>query len=167
MAFAAAIGPIVSGIASMAGAMASASAANQQAEGERAAGEYNRIERYKKAAWLQSKGAADSAEKTKEYERAAATARAVQAAGGLATTEGSPLLSQMKFGEDERHKTNIIMANAITEQRQEQARGDIEKFQADVKANATQAQGQAGLLSGGVGLVGGVGKAFSSGASFG
>lgn len=148
MAFAAAIGPIISGIASLAGAAISFAASSSQASAEEEIAAQNAAELRKKAAWEQSRGAAESHAKSREYDTKVATARAAMAQGGISTTEGTPLLLQQQFASDKWYDTSIIMANARNQQRTDMAKADIVAYEGQMRANATRSQGMAGLLSG-------------------
>lgn len=160
MAMAAAIGPIISGIASLAGAMISARAQMQQAEMQEQIAETNAINEERKAALAQSKGAIASAQKGKEYDRAAAQARAVMAQSGVSTTEGTPLLQQEDFAAQKFWDTNIVMTDAIIEQSDRQGKADITRFEGAMQAQASRAQATASLISGAAGAIKGIAGAF-------
>ena len=163
MAMFALIGPLISGIASMAGAMASASAMNDQADAEEQVAAYNAARQREEAARRQSIGAQESAKKAKEYDQESAKARAAQAQGGVSTTEGSPLLIQQEFAADKFFNMNVAMDNAKNEQRDLMNKASITEYEGAVKAQSLRSQASAGLLSGVAGMVGGVGKAFGGG----
>ncbi len=160
MAFAAAIGPIISGIASLAGAAVSASAMNSQADAEEQIAAYNAEQQRREAAWAQARGAQEAGQREKEGERKSATARAAQAQGGVATTEGSPLLLQQEFAVETMFSSNVAMANATKEQRTLEDKAKITLYEGQVRANASRAQATAGLISGVAGAVKGIGGAF-------
>jgi hypothetical protein len=160
MAFAALIGPLISGIASIAGAAMSASAMNSQAAAEEEAAAYNAARQREEAARRQSMGALESDKKAKEYDQASATARAAMAQGGVATTEGSPLLVQQEFAADKFFNQNVVMNNARNEQRDLMNKASITEYEGAVKASSLRAQAGAGLLSGVAGAVKGIGGAF-------
>lgn len=170
MAFAAAIAPIISGVASMAGAMASASAMNKQADAEEKIAAWN-AERYKEnAAWAQGSGAVKSAEQRREGERQAAKARAAMAQGGVATDTATPLLLLREFASETAHRENVVMANAQKEQADLNNKANITLYEGKVRADATRAQAQAALIGGIAGFGKGLAGAFGSsggGASFG
>ena len=167
MAFAAMIGPLISGIASIAGALVSASAASQQAQAEQEAANFNAEKQRQEAAWAQSKGAQESAATAKQYDQKAAEARAAQAQGGLSTTEGSPLLVQTQFAADKFFNQNVQMANATKTQRDFEDKAKITEFEGAVRANAARAQGTASLLSGVAGAVKSIGGSSASSGAFG
>jgi len=160
MAMAAAIGPIIGAVASLAGAMISARAQMQQAEAQEKIAEVNAINEERKAALAQSKGAISSDQKGKEYDRAAAQARAVQAQSGVSTTEGTPLLQQEDFAAQKFWDTNIVMTDAIIEQRDRQSKADITRYEGAMQAQASRAQATASLIGGAAGAVKGIAGAF-------
>lgn len=166
MAFAAAIGPIISGIAGIAGAMISASAANDQAAAERAVAEANARELEKQAAREQSIGAQRSEQVARKAEQEQAKTRAALAQGGVSTVKGlGPLLDEeiegLKF-----FNQNVEMTNAQDKQRTLEAKADITRFEGEVKARGEEAKGRAGLLGGFASAVKGIGGA-AAGGSFG
>lgn len=162
MAMAAAIGPIVSGIASVAGAAMSASAMNQQANAEEQMSRWNADRYREEAAWAQSKGAQDSREREKQGAKAAAKARAAIAQGGAATDTGTPLLLEQTFASETAYRANVEMANATKRQRDFLNKAEAELYEGKIKAESSRTQGRAALLSGFAGAVKGIGGAVSS-----
>ena len=160
MAFAAAIGPIVSGIASLAGAMASASAMNAQADAEEEMAAYNAARQREEAAWAQSKGALESSSKEKEGERRAAQMRATQAQGGAATDTGTTLLLEQSFAAETQWQSDVAMANANKESSTLINKSRITEYEGKIRANASRAQAKASLISGLAGAAKGVAGAF-------
>ena len=169
MAFAAMIGPIISGIAGLAGAMVSASAARDQADAERAVSAANAEELRKKASREQAIGAQESQRVADKVRQQSALTRASEAQAGLSTSEGTPLLLQGILAQKGWYEGQVAMTNAEDKQRTDLARGDIERFQGEVKASSLEKSANAGLLGGFASLAKGVGTAFSGGggASFG
>ena len=164
MAFAAAIGPLISGIASLAGAAISASAMNQQANAEEEMSQWNAARQREQAALAQSKGAIESSRRQKEGERQAAQARAAFAQGGVETNTGTPLLLEQEFAAETAWRSNMEMANATIEQRNLLNKAAATEYEGQVKAQASRTQATASLLSGFAGAVGGLGKAATGGA---
>ena len=166
MAFAAAIGPLISGIASIAGAMASASAMNAQADAQEQMAAWNAARQREEAAWAQSKGALEARQKEKEGEKLAAKARAAVAQSGVATTEGSPLLMQQEFAAETAWRSNIEMANATKTQRDFMNKAAITEYEGKIRAESSRAQASASLLSGFASGIGGMAKGLA-GSGFG
>jgi hypothetical protein len=160
MAMAAAIGPIIGAVASLAGAVISARAQMQQAEAQEEIAEYNAAREREKAALAQSKGAIESSKKGKEYDRASAQARAIQATSGVSTTEGTPLLQQEDFAAQKFWDTNLVMTDATIEQRDRLNKAEITKYEGAVQAQASRAQATASLIGGAAGAVKGIAGAF-------
>ena len=163
MAFAAAIGPIISGIASIAGAAMSASAMNQQAQAQEEMAAWNAARQREEAAWAQSKGALEAGQREKEGRLKSAEARAAQAQGGLDTTTGSPLLLQQEFASETMWRSNVEMANATKTQRDFMNKAAITEYEGKIKADASRSQAGASLLSGFAGAIKGFGGAAASG----
>lgn len=163
MAFAALAGPLISGVASIAGAAASASAMNSQAKAEEQMAAWNAARYREEAAWAQGKGALDAAAREKEGAKRAATARAAMAQGGVATDTGTPLLLQETFASETAYRSNVEMANAQKQQRNLENKANITEYEGKIRADASRAQGRAALLSGFAGAAGGIGKAFAGG----
>lgn len=160
MAMAAAIGPIIGAVASLAGAAISAAAMAQQARAQEEMAEWNAKREEEKAALAQAKGALEASKKGKEYDSAAATARAVQASSGVSTTEGTPLLQQEDFAAQKFWDTNIVMADATIEQRDRQNKADITRYEGKMQAQASRMQATASLISGAAGAAKGIAGAF-------
>ncbi len=160
MAFAAAIGPMISGIASMAGAMASASAMNEQAAAQEEMAAWNAARERETAAYKQGEGAVKSARKKREYDEKAAAARAIGAQGGLDTTTGSLLTNEMEFAKLSRADEQIEMYKAETEKNAHLNKASIEEYEGKIKADSARSQASASLLSGFAGMVKGFGGAF-------
>ena len=167
MAFAALIGPLISGLASIGGAILSASAQSQQADQQEQIAQWNAQRDREQAAWAQSKGAVDSYQKTREGEMQSAKARASQAEGGASTSEGSPLLLQQKFASETQWRANLAMADATNQQRNLENKASAEEYQGQVSANASRSSASASLLSGFAGGIKSIGGAFASGGGFG
>ncbi len=157
---AAAIGPTISGIASLAGAMVSASAKNAQADQEEQIARWNAERQREKAALAQAKGAQESRVRQEEGEAAASRHRAVVAQGGASTTEGTPLLMQQEFAKDTFYNTEVAMFNAKTEQADLKNKASVTEWEGKVRADATRAQASASLISGFPGAAKGVAGAF-------
>ena len=160
MAMAAAIGPIISGVASLAGAMVSASAMNAQADQEEEISRWNAQRQREKAALAQAKGAQESRVKQEEGDRAMATARAAAAQGGGATDTGTPLLLQQEFAKNTFYNTEVAMFNAKVEQGDLNNDAKITEYEGQVRADATRTQATASLISGFAGAAKGIAGAF-------
>lgn len=160
MAFAAAIGPIIGAVASLAGSVVSAAAMSQQAQQEEELAAWNAARQREEAAWAQSKGAQDASLREKEGKRAAAKAQAVLAQSGASTTEGTPLLVQQEFAAETAFKSNIEMANATRQQRDMLNRAASTEWEGKIRADAARANATASLISGVAGAFKGVAGAF-------
>lgn len=160
MAMMAAIGPIVSGIASLAGAMVSASAMQDQAQAERDQAAYNAQRDREKASLAQAKGAQESRAREREGESAAAKHRAVVAQGGASTTEATPLLMQQEFATDTFYNSNVAMFNARTEQADLRNKASITEYEGEIRARGSEAKATASLISGFAGAAKGIAGAF-------
>lgn len=160
MAFAAAIGPIIGAVASIAGAAISASAMNAQAQREEEIANYNAEMDRRKAALAQSQGALESSKLAKKYDQASAMNRAITAESGFSTTEGTPLLQQQHFAAQKMWDTNIQMADATIKQRDLLDQAQITQWEGQEKARATRIQAGASLLGGFAGAVKSIGGAF-------
>lgn len=160
MAFAAAIGPIISGIASLGGAMMSASAMSAQADAEEEIAAYNAARQREEAAYAQSKGAAESAEREKQGARAAAAARAARAEGGVDTGSGTGLLLEQEFASETAYRSNVEMSNAEREKSNYLNKAAITEYEGAVRAKASRSQAGATLLSGFAGAAKGIAGAF-------
>ena len=159
MAFAAAIGPLISGIASLAGAAMSASAMSSQADAEQQMAKWNADRQREQAALTQSKGALESDEESRKGRRQAATARAAFAQSGAATDTGTPLLLEQEFASETQWRANMAMTNATIEQRNLLNKAAAQEYEGQIKANASRATGTAQLLSGFAGAIKGFGSA--------
>lgn len=160
MAFAAAIGPIISGVASIAGALISASAMAAQARQEEEIAAYNAQRQREKAALAQAKGAQEARVREEQGEQIASQYRAAVAQGGGVTTEATPLLMQQEFAADTWHDSNIAMFNARTEQADRENQANITEYEGKVRADASRAQATASLISGFAGAAKGIAGAF-------
>ena len=160
MAMLAAVGGIVSGVASMAGAASSASAQRQEADNMRAAGEYNAREYRINAAIEQSKGALESEKEGLKGKAALAKQRAGMAQSGLTTDTGTPLLLQQETTGRVKYNQSVAMFEGLTKQRADNARADLTKWKADAEATAMENRASATLLGGFTSAIGGIGKAF-------
>lgn len=163
MAFAAAIGPIISGVASLAGAAMTASAMNSQAAAEEQMAKWNADRMREEAAWAQSKGALDAYEREKQGRIKAAEARATMAQGGAALDTGTPLLLEQTFAIETMFRSDVEMANATKTQRDYLNKAAAIEYEGKIKADASRAQGRAALLSGVAGAIKGIGGAFAKG----
>lgn len=163
MAFAALAGPLISGIASVAGAAASASSANAQADSEEQISQWNAARQREEAAWAQGRGAVEARQKEKDGSRQAAKFRAASAQGGVVLGTGTPLLLEQEFASETAYRSNVEMANATKQQRDLENRANITLYEGKIRADSTRAQGRAALLGGVAGAVGGIGKAFAGG----
>jgi hypothetical protein len=148
MAMLAAIGPLISGIASIGGAVISAGAMGAQADAEEAMAKWNADRQREQAALAQSKGAIEAAEKEKQGRRQAAVARATFAQSGAQTDTGTPLLLEQEFASETAWKSNLAVANATIEQRNLLNKANAQEYEGSVRANASRASGTAALLSG-------------------
>lgn len=160
---AAAIAPMISGVASLAGAAASAGASNRQANAEEAMSQWNAARMREEAAWAQSKGALDAAEREKQGRQQASKARAAMAQSGAVLDTGTPLLLEQKFATETEFRSDVEMANATKTQRDYENRAAITLYEGKIRADASRAQGKAALLSGVAGAVKGFGGALSGG----
>lgn len=163
MAFAAAAGPLISGVASLAGAAASASAMNKQASAEEQMSKWNADRMREEAAWAQSKGAQDAAAREKLGRQQASEARAAMAQGGAAIDTGTPLLLEQTFAAETMFRSDVEMANATKTQRDYVNKANVTEYEGKIRADASRAQGKAALLGGVAGAVKGLGGAFSGG----
>lgn len=163
MAFAAAIGPIVSGVASLAGAAVSASAMNSQANAEESMSRWNAQRMREESAWAQSRGALDAAEREKQGRQQASKARAALAQSGVAIDTGTPLLLEQNFASETAFRSDVEMANATKTQRDYLNKASSIEYEGAIKAQSSRTQAKAALLGGIAGAVKGVGGAFSSG----
>lgn len=148
MAFAAALGPLISGIASLAGAAVSAAAMSSQADAEEQMAKWNADRQREQAALAQSKGALESNRREKEGAKQAAMARASFAQGGAQTDAGTPLLLEQEFAAETMWRSNVEMANATIEQRNLMNKAAATEYEGQIRANASRAQATASLLSG-------------------
>lgn len=148
MAFAAALGPLISGLASIGGALVSASAMNAQANSETEIATFNANEQRKAAGLAQSRGAIESEKRDKEGQRQAAIARATMAQGGAATDTGTSLLLEQEFAAQKDYNKNIAMFNAKTEQANLLNKAAATEFEGQIRSNASRASGTAALLTG-------------------
>ena len=162
MAFAAAIGPIVSGIASIAGAAMSASAMNSQAQAEQAMAKWNADRQREQAALAQAKGALEAQEAETKGKREAGIARAAFAQSGAATDTGTPLLLEQEFASETQWRSNVQMANATIEQKNLLNKAAATEYEGTIRANASRSQASAELLKGFAGAVSSFGKAATS-----
>lgn len=160
MAFAAAIGPIIGAVASIAGAAVSASAMQAQADREEQIANYNAEMDRRKAALAQSQGALEASKTAKKYDQAAAMNRAIFAEANISTTEGTPLLQQQQFAAQKMWDTNIQMADATIKQRDLLDQATITQWEGQEKAKSTRTMAGATLLSGFAGAVKSIGGAF-------
>lgn len=167
MAFAALAGPLISGVASVAGAAASAGAANKQADAEMKIAEWNAARQREESAWAQSTGAQKSDERRKQGEKQSATARAAMAQGGVVVGTGTSLLLEQEFASETAYRQNVEMANATKQQRDFLNKADITLYEGKVRSDSTRAQGQASLISGFAGAIKGIGGAVAGGGGFG
>ena len=142
------IGPIISGLASVAGGLISMSAANSQADAEEKMARYNADRQREQAALAQSKGAAEAKQTEDKGRRQAALARATMAQGGAATDTGTPLLLEQEFAAETSWRANMQMANAKNEQSNLMNKAAAQEFEGQIRANASRASGTAALLSG-------------------
>lgn len=163
MAMFAAIGPIVSGIASIAGAMVASSAASSQADAERQVAEANAREMEKQAAVEQSKGALESQRVADQVKAEQAKTKAAMAQGGFDVYSGTPSLLNGKLKSLGDYEMNIRMFNAQNAQRKLMAEADIQRYQGEVKAQALEGQSVASLLGGIPGAIKGFGGALTRG----
>lgn len=157
MAMLGAIGPLISGLASMAGAVVSASAMSAQADAEEQMAKWNADRQREQAALEQSKGAIESARREKEGRKQAAMARATFAQGGAQTDTGTPLLLEQEFAAETAWRSNMEMANATIQQRNLLNKAAATEYEGQIRANASRASATASLLSGVGGLVKGIG----------
>ena len=160
MAFAAAIGPIIGAVASLAGSIVSASAMSAQAQQEEQIAQWNAQRQREKASLAQAKGAQEARLRQEQGEQAAAKHRAVVAQGGASTTEGTPLLMQQEFASDTFYNSNVAMFNAKSEQSDLNNKANVTEWEGKVKAQGTRAQATAALISGFAGAAKGVASAF-------
>lgn len=160
MAMMAAVGGLISGVASMAGAAASASAQREEAERVRQAGEYNAREYKINAAIEQSRGAGESEKEGLKGKQAVARQRAAMAQAGLTTDTGTPLLLQEETVGRTKYNQSVAMFEGLTRQRGNMARAEITKFESETQARSLENRAQATLLSGFASGVGSIGKAF-------
>lgn len=167
MAFAAAAGPIISGVASLAGAAMSSSAMNSQASAEESMSRWNAQRMREEAAWAQSKGALDAAEREKQGRQQASKARATMAQSGAAIDTGTPLLLEQNFASETAFRSNVEMANATKTQRDYLNKAAATEYEGSIKANASRTSAKAALLGGFAGAVKGIGGTFSGGGGFG
>ena len=167
MAFAALAAPLISGVASLAGAAASSGAMNNQANAEEAMSKWNADRMREEAAWAQSKGANDARQRENEGRRKASEARAAMAQGGATLDTGTPLLLEQTFASETAFRSNIEMANATKTQRDYINKANVAEYEGKIKADASRTQARAALLGGVAGAVKGIGGAFTSGGGFG
>jgi hypothetical protein len=177
MAFAAMAGPMISGIASIAGASASANAGKKQGDAEEKISAWNAARYREEAAWAQSKGALDAAEREKQGRRKASEARAAMAQGGAAIDTGTPLMMEQTFASETAWRSDVEMANATKTQRDFENKASITLYEGKIRADASRTQAKASLLSGiaggassmikGIGGAAGGGGGMSFGGGFG
>lgn len=160
MAFAALIGPLISGLASIGGAIMSASAQSKQADAEQEMANWNAARQREQAALAQSKGAVDAAEQEKKGRRNAALARATMAQGGAATDTGTPLLLEQEFASETMWRSNMTMANARNEQGNLMNKASAQEYEGKIRADASRASATASLLSGFAGAAKTLGSSF-------
>jgi hypothetical protein len=157
MAFAAALAPIISGVASIAAAGVQASALNQAADDEERIAQFNADREKEQAAYAQSAGALESRKRKEEAEKAAARARAARAQGGVATDTGSALLLEQDFASESSFNQRVAMYNAERQKSEHLNEAKIGLFEGQVRANAKRSQAGAAMLSGFAGAVKGFG----------
>lgn len=160
MAMLGAIGPLISGMASLAGAVVSASAMSAQADAEEQMAKWNADRQREQAALEQSKGAIESARREKEGKRQAALARATFAQAGAQTDTGTPLLLEQSFAAETAWRSNMEMANATVQQRNMLNKAAATEYEGQIRANASRSQATSSLLGGVAGAVKGIGGSF-------
>lgn len=148
MAMLGAIGPLISGVASLAGAAVSAAAMSAQADSEEQIARWNADRQREQAALEQSKGAIEASRREKEGRRQAALARATFAQGGVQTDTGTPLLLEQDFAAETAWRSNMEMANATTQQRNLLNKAAATEYEGQIKAQSSRAGATASLLSG-------------------
>ncbi len=163
MAFAALAAPLISGVASVAGAAASASGKNKQADAEEAMSKWNADRMREEAAWAQSKGSQDAQEREKQGRQKASEARAVIAQSGGVLDTGTPLLLEQKFASETAYRSDVEMANATKQQRDYINKANVGEYEGKIRAEASRTEARAAMLGGVAGAVKGIGGAFSSG----
>lgn len=148
MAMLGAIGPVISGVASIAGAAVSFAAMQSQADAEEKMAQWNADRQREQAAIEQSKGAIESERREKEGRRQAALARATFAQGGSQTDTGTPLLLEQEFAAETAWRSNMEMTNATIQQRNMLNKASATEYEGQIKAQSSRAQGTAALLGG-------------------
>jgi hypothetical protein len=160
MAFAAAIGPMISGVASLAGAAASASAMNAQADAEEQIAHWNAERQREKANQARGEAAVKAWEAERKGQRTAATARAVAAQSGVSTTRGSPALLDREFAAEIAWESNKATYVGETEYNDWTNKSKVTLYEGKIRADSTRAQARASLLGGVAGAVKGFAGAF-------
>lgn len=136
---------------------------NKQAAAEEQIAAFNAARYREEAAWAQSKGSVDAAEREDQGRRQASKARAAMAQGGAAIDTGTPLLMEQTFASETMWRSNMEMANATKTQRDFENKAAITQYEGKVRADASRTQAKAALLGGVAGAVKGIGGAFSGG----
>lgn len=160
MAFAAAIGGIIGGIASAAGSMAQASAYEKQADQMRAMRDWNWERRMEQAAIKQSEGAVAYSEKEREGRLAQGQARAAIAEGGGSTTQTGGLQLMQDFTKRVRYLADVEQFKYLDEERNIRNQAKGEWYEANIQIEATEQRAQAARIGAIGGLAGAVGGAF-------
>jgi multidrug efflux pump subunit AcrA (membrane-fusion protein) len=148
---------IIAGVAGLAGSVMQAQALNRQAEAQENIAEYNAARQEEQAAREQAAGQLRADLRRREADRTAATARAAMAQGGADTTQGSPLLLDQEIFKEGEFNANVEIANAQNEQRRLENQAKVERYEGQVRADASRSKAQASLISGIGGLFGAFG----------
>lgn len=159
MAFAAAIGGIISGVASAAGGMASASAYERQAEQMRLMRNWNWERRMEQAAIKQSEGAVAYAEKQREGELAKGQARAAVAEGGGSTTSSGGLRLMQDFTKRIRYLSETEQFKYLDEERNIRNQAKADWYEANIQIEAAETRATAARIGAIGGLASGIGGA--------
>jgi len=160
MAFAAAIGPIIGAIASLAGALISASAQKQAADDEERAAKWNAARDREEASYAQASGALEAKQLKREADQAASRSRAARAQSGLAGGTGSGLLLEESFESKGGFNQRVAVFNSNREAKRLENQADIGVYEGKVRANAKRAQASASIISGFAGAASAIGGAF-------
>lgn len=154
------VGAVISGVASIAAASAQASALNRQADAEEKIANWNAQRDREQAAYAQSSGAQEAAQRKEEADKAAAKARAARAQGGVATDTGSSLLLEEAFASESSYQQRIAMYNANREKKEYLNKANIGIYEGRVRAQAKRDQARAAMIGGFGSAVSSIGGAF-------
>lgn len=160
MAFAAAIGPIISGVASIAGALVSASAMQAQAQAQEEQAKWNADRQREEAARERAAATARSAQEQDKADKLKGKAVAAMAQTGSITTEGAPLLLTQNIEQTGWYNSQVALTEGQAKAKTLDDKASAEEYEGQIKAMGSRAQATGQLLSGFGAFAKGVGASF-------